>query len=144
MVLNYLYLRALVLNVQSVHVEYTTTADKLPEPMFVRMPNGQREIYYESKCHPLFIPKYSTIQKFVGGIAHIATFGVSYFAVDKPWPGFTNNDEECVNCKGPPGSNGCIAIQKDYEYHSEDGKNNVLKVQHSSNIEHSLNDSSIH
>ena len=58
------------------HVEYSAIVGKQPEPMFVKMPNGECVPYCKSKCHPLLIPKHSRITKFVGGIAHIATLGI--------------------------------------------------------------------
>ena len=65
----------------------------------------------DSKCHPFFIPKYSKLQKILGGIIHIGTIGAVYFAaklgIIKPVPGFSNEEEICSYCKRPPGSEGC-------------------------------------
>ena len=35
-------------------------------------------IVYETKCHPVVIPKYIRLTKSIGGIAHIITLGIPY------------------------------------------------------------------
>ena len=76
--------------------------------------NGDEEEYDNSYCHPIFIPKYSQLAKFAGGIAHIVTLG-SALVVErvfgtKTWPGFTNSDEVCPICNNFPGSDGCSPV----------------------------------
>ena len=90
------------------------------------MPTGECVPYLESKCHPLLIPKHSII----GGICHIATLGIPYVLMDDSWPGFTNTDEECIACKGPPGANGCREIETIYRCAEN------VKVMHSSETEY--------
>ena len=76
--------------------------------------NGDREEYDNSYCHPVFIPKYSRLAKFVGGIAHIVTVGsvwvIGKVIGKKAWPGFTNSDEVCPVCGRSPGSDGCSPV----------------------------------
>ena len=73
--------------------------------------NGRqkRMAYDESKCHPLIKPKYSRLQKVMGGIAYIVLLGIPALAGAR-WPGFFNSDEECADCKKPPGSEGCVRV----------------------------------
>ena len=86
-----------------------------------------RMAYDESKCHPLIKPKYSRLQKIVGGIAYIVLLGIPRL-VGATWPGFFNNDEECAGCNRPPGSDGCVRVGQ----HSEvTGK----AVDHSSELD---------
>ena len=74
----------------------------------------KRMAYDESKCHPLIKPKYSQLEKFVGGIAYIVLLGIPKL-VGATWPGFFNSDEECANCNRPPGSEGCIRVRQQSE-----------------------------
>lgn len=60
----------------------------------------------ESTCHPMLVPKYSTVVKFLGGIAHLIT--LRRFV--GRWPSFESMDEECVGCKQPPSSHGCVQV----------------------------------
>lgn len=64
--------------------------------------------YAESKCHPCFVPKYSRLQKFAGGTAYVLTLGIGLLF--GKWPGFTNSDEVCPDCKMSPGASGCITV----------------------------------
>lgn len=50
--------------------------------------------------------------------------------MDDSWPGFTNTDEECIACKGPPGANGCREIETIYRCAEN------VKVMHSSETEY--------
>ena len=69
----------------------------------------KRMVYDESKCHPLIKPKYSRLKKVMGGIAYIVLLGIPKLA-GANWPGFFNGDEECADCKKPPGSEGCMRV----------------------------------
>ena len=80
--------------------------------------------YKQSTCHPLFVPRYSKIIKILGGIAHVLTF----HAFIGNWPGFTNMEEICINCRQNPGSQGCHQIRKKYLFKGES-----LLVDHSKN-----------
>lgn len=70
--------------------------------------------YRDSKCHPTFVQKYTKLDKVAGGMGHVATLGIglliSYIADVSLWPGFTNSDEICPNCKKSPGSQGCCSV----------------------------------
>ena len=67
--------------------------------------------FVEIKCHPSLVPKYSGTEKFVGGVAHVALLGIplvmGYFTGWDLWPGFTNSDEMCKECKKSPEAEGC-------------------------------------
>ena len=60
----------------------------------------------ESICHPLMVPKYTKVEKFFGGIAHLVT--LRRFVGS--WPSFETMDEVCVNCEQSPGSHGCLQV----------------------------------
>jgi len=70
---------------------------------------GDNSEYDQSHCHPLIKPKYSRVQKFFGGVAHIMTLGIAKLAGSR-MPGFFNHDEDCAKCGGPPGSPGCVKV----------------------------------
>ena len=93
---------------------------KLPSgvevPVEVVDTGGSITKHDESRCHAFFIPKHSRFIRFVGGVAHLVTFGIGkiYESVSKKksWPWFTNSEEVCVICKMPPGSNGCSPVNQ--------------------------------
>ena len=64
----------------------------------------------DSTCHPMLVPKYSKVAKFLGGIAHLVTFRRF---VGK-WPSFESMDEECINCRQPPSSHGCVQVGQNF------------------------------
>ena len=72
--------------------------------------------YSHSKCHPLVIPRYSTIVKITGGVAHVLTLGVFVAAGKirgkKFWPGFTNDEELCVCSNNDPSADTIQAENK--------------------------------
>ena len=72
--------------------------------------------YEQSTCHPCFVRKYHRGKKIVGGLAHAVTLGIVYIASRirgrTIWPGFTNSDVVCPNCKCSPGSVGCTKVKE--------------------------------
>ena len=80
--------------------------------------DDENTAYETTRCHPVFVPKYSTGEKIQGGLAHIATLGTAllYEAITKKetWPGFTNSDEICPSCKQSPGSKGCLQVKEKF------------------------------
>ena len=70
--------------------------------------NGKLQEYAQSKCHPIIVPKFSRIQRILGGIAHIFTLGI----FKERWPGFSSFEEECAVCLKPPGRPGCQFVWK--------------------------------
>lgn len=97
--------------------------------MFVRTGDQFHDTDH-NKCHPTFIPKYSKLKKFFGGIAHIAVFGVAKMhekrTGTRTWPGFFNSEEVCAHCENAPGSVGCLKVKVD-QFQGQD-------VEHSSNV----------
>ena len=80
-------------------------------------------LYEESKCHPLIIPKYWTITKIVGGIAHFVTLN----KLDGRWPNFHNPDDEvCIECGKIPGQPGCKVIGSRFRRYDD-----IYRVDHS-------------
>ena len=75
--------------------------------------------YKESKCHPIIVPRYSTLQKFAGGSAHVLTLGIfamgEYVSGIKVWPGFTNDEELCLCCEKSPSDEACKKIDSHYK-----------------------------
>ena len=88
-------------------------------PIGIIHPNGDEDVYDNSYCHPLFVPKYTKVQKFFGGVAHIITLGMGklyeYATKNKSWPSFTSSDEVCINCGEPPGSQSCHPVNQHFE-----------------------------
>lgn len=76
----------------------------------------------DSTCHLMLVPKYSKIAKFLGGIAHLVTFR----RFVGRWPSFESMDEECINCRMPPSSHGCVQVGTKFLLCGED-----IIVQHS-------------
>ena len=72
--------------------------------------------YEGSKCHPYFVQRFSTAEKFFGGLGHIVTLGAglaySKITGEESWPGFTNSEEICPKCECRPGSEGCCVVKK--------------------------------
>ena len=100
---------------------------------------GESIAYDQSRCHPLFFPKYSLAQKFAGGCAHLATAGIPYLVAKargrKSWPGFTNTDEVCPVCGHGPGSDGCSQMGTYVEMRAADGTFQSVSVDHSKYME---------
>ena len=71
--------------------------------------------YDESTCHPLFLPKYTKVEKILGGIVHLTPFG-RYF---QNWPRFGELHEECARCREAPGSHGCTLVNTRCELYGE-------------------------
>ena len=103
-------------------------------PVGVIFENGDEEVYDNSYCHPYFIPKYSRLVKFVGGIAHIITLGAGKIyemaSKKKSWPGFTNSEEVCVHCRKSPGEPSCHPVNQWIKIGGE-----RIKVDHSRNLD---------
>ena len=76
----------------------------------------------ESTCHPLMIPKYSKIERILGGIAHVIT-GRHFIG---HWPDFKTLDEKCLNCDQPPNCHGCLKIGSEFKFGKES-----IEVKHS-------------
>lgn len=91
-----------------------TIRNKGEQKIDVLHSDGNITLYTDSKCHPRFVQKYSTRQKFFGGVGHIVTMGIGLIVAQtkdkESWPGFTNSDEICIKCKNSPGSAGCSKI----------------------------------
>ena len=94
--------------------------------------NSPPVAYEETKCHPLIIPKYTKLTKFMGGIAHVVTLGIPYLA-GKRWPGFTNSDEKCEACEMPPGAAACYPVGTQWNPTSKK-KSNPITVHHTNHI----------
>ena len=96
----------------------------------------------DSKCHPIFLPRYSTLEKIKGGVAHITTVGIPYVMSQLvgdgnffPFPGFFNSDEICPVCNNPPGTPGCTDIRAGpctIEWHGK--KETIMTVDHTNRV----------
>ena len=84
---------------------------------------GENMSYEDSKCHPEFQNKYYRITNIVGGMAHVVTLGIPLVLGYGNWPGFTNSDQICVHCYGPPQSPGCLRVGEKYNEIVIDHKN---------------------
>ena len=107
------------------------------ERIYVVDADGHTTPYAESKCHPLFIPRYSGVQKLMGGIGHIVTLGISVaigmIGNFKTWPGFVNSDEVCTLCHKFPGSEGCVTVGEEVVVEKNNKKETIL-VDHSNKL----------
>ena len=86
--------------------------------------------YKTTTCHPLIIPKYSKLIKFLGGIAHVLTLGRHR----GKWPGFRNSDEICPACAKPPGPPGCHPVGEQWQPTTKK-KSTPIMVDHSNTID---------
>ena len=67
--------------------------------------------YNDTSCHPMIIPKYSILQRILGGIAHVILPSKS---IREGWPRFRTLEEICIACGGNPGSTGCRRVRHLY------------------------------
>ena len=92
-------------------------------PVSVIYSNGDKDFYDHSFCHPLFIPKYTRVQRFFGGVAHIVVLGLGklyeYVCKKRTWPTFTSSEEVCIKCEKPPGSQSCHPIKQPFKIGKE-------------------------
>lgn len=70
--------------------------------------------YNKSLCHPIIIPRYTRLEKVLGGIVHITTLGLMYL-YEKAYsvetlPGLFNSEEICPSCQKAPGQPGCTTV----------------------------------
>ncbi len=87
--------------------------------------------YEDSTCHPMLIPKYTIIQKIMGGIVHLVTFK----AFLGKWPDFGNMDEVCIKCGKSPKAAGCHKVRTMYtDSRFQDG----VYVDHKSTVDESI------
>ena len=109
---------------------------------------GIRHEYNKTKCHPFFHPKYTEIERIVGGVLYIATLGIPLAvrraAKKEPlWPTFTSYDEICVECKRPPGSEGCTPVRTQKEVSLQSGQQVEITVDHSQKVDKVILDKEI-
>ena len=83
--------------------------------------------YEETTCHPMLIPKYTKVEKILGGIVHLITFK----AFEGRWPGFSNIDEVCIECKESPKAVGCTKVGTTYTCKGSEG----ILVDHTSVVQ---------
>ena len=104
--------------------------DEVPREilMVIDPSNGKKIKYEESRCHPLFIPKYSIIKRILGGIIIIVTLGAVKLALNVP--GFFNSEEICIKCKYAPGQLGCHNADTNFLHNSA-----KIHVKHKSEID---------
>ena len=81
--------------------------------------------YSDSKCHPVFVSRYSILKKLLGGLFHVATLGIPYIAGIGTWPGFVNADKICPACYKSPGTPGCRRVKTEWE-----GNEGIVAVDH--------------
>ena len=87
----------------------------------------------KSKCHPCFVPKYTTLQKVGSGLIYIATLGIAK-AVAKTFghiqslPGFFNQQEVCIKCNQPPGHEACAQYGMEIKVKCNEGTTSIKTV----------------
>lgn len=89
----------------------------------------------DSKCHPAFIPRHTTLKKLVGTILHIAAIGIPLLVAKirgtQTWPCFGINEEKCISCSNAPGTDGCTLFGTSFK--TPDGSEYLVK--HSNKME---------
>ena len=109
---------------------FVAGADREVEDEIIRIPE-------ESKCHPALVPKYTKLQKFAGGVGHLATLGIPQGVYrlagksDTVWPWFTNSEEKCEECECAPSVKGCTKVGEMYKCIAVDHDHNVRVKDHS-------------
>ena len=71
--------------------------------------------YNETTCHPMIIPRYTTIQCIAGGIAHLIKTG----RFKGEWQSFESTEEVCIACRASSGTRGCKKIGTTYFLHKK-------------------------
>jgi len=93
-------------------IETESPSDRPSDITLCLLPGLLGEIPYdETSCHPLMIPKYSLLQRVIGGIAHIL---VPSRYIKETWPSFKNFEEICAACRESPGTVGCKHVNEVY------------------------------
>ena len=87
------------------------TIDVTKDCVAVEDSYGCRTEWAQSKCHPAFVPRYSTWQKIGGVLICTLTLGTAaIYGAAKP---IFNSDEICIACKKMPGEDeGCTAVKE--------------------------------
>lgn len=96
----------------SVKIQYAVAENKDKIEVGVVDDEGKYTTYESSRCHPFFQRKYSKVERFMGGLKHVATLGIPHFLGKADWPGFNNSDEACASCKRSPGADGCLNVRQ--------------------------------
>ena len=92
----------------------------------------------KSKCHPCFVPKYTTLQKIVGTLIIIVTLGIVRAVAKRgkirSLPGYFNKEEVCIKCNQPPGHEACAQYGEEVEVKCNEGTTSI-KTFHSTQME---------
>ena len=73
---------------------------------YTKAPGSGKHV--DSRCHPKFVPKYTTTERVLASVTHIMTLGIT-----RPFdlmPGWTNDEEVCERCGCERGSPGCCTV----------------------------------
>ena len=74
---------------------------------------GKRRNDGTVKYHPSLVSRYTSAEKFFGGLAHLALLGLfllyTYCTGNETWPGFTNAEMICAKCQRAPETAGCTS-----------------------------------
>ena len=92
------------------------------------------QVYEESKCHPLFLPKHTKLTRILGSVAYIVTLGIPRLFGAR-WPSFFTSDEFCPACNEQPGAPGCMPVLQQCTVPLSNGKSTQVLLDHSSKLD---------
>ena len=91
-------------------------------------PDGSIVPHTETKCHPRFIPLYTTGERVGGFLAAIFSFGIALVSY-KVLEACRGSAEICVHCKSGPGAEGCKMVGEKVTFEI-DKKKETVEVDH--------------
>ena len=92
------------------------------------------QVYEESKCHPLFLPKHTKLTRILGSVAYIVTLGIPRLFGAR-WPSFFTPDEFCLACNKQPGAPGCEPVLQQCTVPLSNGNSTKILVDHSNKLD---------
>lgn len=92
------------------------------------------QVYEESKCHPIFLPKHSKLTRILGSVAYIVTLGIPRLFGAR-WPSFFTSDEFCPACNKQPGAPGCEPVLQQCTVPLSNGKSTKILVDHNNKLD---------
>ena len=115
----------------------TKFPESKPSHQYAKMNKGSEELFNEEvlevsldNCHVAFKPKYSKLEKFSDGVVFVVTIGIVHWLVKKTKPKFFNNEEICIYCRQPPGSEPCYQVGQECKITLDSGETVRIPVQH--------------
>lgn len=96
--------------------------------------DSPNQVYEDTKCHPLMLPKYTKLTRFFGGVAYVVTLGIPLLFGAK-WPSFFSSEEICPACNLGPGAPGCEPVLRKCKVTVSKKRSVELVLDHSSKLD---------